>query len=311
MKSEASKPEVVVVCGPTCVGKTAVAIDLAAGLGGEIVGADSMQVYRHMDIGTAKPSPAEQAAVAHHMIDVVDPDQPFDAARYAAMARTAVTAIHRRGRLPIVAGGTGLYIRALLGGLFESGAEDAEARRRLRQTAEAEGVHVLHRRLQACDPAAARRLHPNDTLRIIRALEVHEVTGRPLSEYQAGHRFGDRPYRVLGIGLDMARRELFDRIDRRVEAMLAGGFQEEVEGLLEKGYNENLKPMQAIGYRHMIDFILGRVDRHTLEDTMKRDTRRYAKRQMTWFRADPQILWHPAGDRDDIRRRVEAFLGRS
>jgi tRNA dimethylallyltransferase len=308
MSTEPAKPDIVVICGPTCVGKTAVAIDLATRLDGEIVGADSMQVYRHMDIGTAKPTHAERQAVPHHMIDIVDPDAPFDAARYAALARRAIDTICSRGRLPFVAGGTGLYIRALTGGIFKRGASDPAVRERLKRTAQTEGIQMLHRRLERCDPASARRLHPKDALRIVRALEVYEITGKPLSDYHRGHRFGDRPYRVLSIGLDMARERLYNRIDRRVEAMLAAGFFEEVRQLLKRGYGEDLKSMQAIGYRHMVDFIKGRIDRDTLAETMKRDTRRYAKRQLTWFRADPQTEWYGVEAIDDMLALIRRFL---
>ena len=308
MPSEAAKPDIAVVCGPTCVGKTTIAIEVARCLNGEIVGADSMQVYRRMDIGTAKPTPEERAQVPHHMIDVVEPDQPFDAAQYAAMARDVIADIRSRKHLPIVTGGTGLYIRALTGGLFRRGASDPEVRKRLRQQAQNEGIEVLYRRLEGCDPVSARSLHPNDSLRIVRALEVYELTGKPLSAYHLDHRFGDRPYRVLSIGLDMPRDQLYGRIDRRVDAMLAAGFLEEVNRLLKQGYDESLKPMQSIGYRHMVDFIRERIDRDTLSETMKRDTRRYAKRQLTWFRADPQVAWYPVEALDAIRAQIKSFL---
>ena len=184
-----SKPRVIVICGPTATGKTAAGIALALALGGEIISADSMQVYRRMDIGTAKPTAAERAAATHHLIDVVDPDEPFDAARYAALARAKVLELHRRGVVPLIVGGTGLYIKALLRGLFRSDAGDPAVRRRLAAEAEARGIRELHARLAACDPESARRLHPNDTARILRALEVFEVTWWPISEFQRQHRF--------------------------------------------------------------------------------------------------------------------------
>jgi tRNA dimethylallyltransferase len=285
------RPPAVVIGGPTGVGKTAATIELARALDGEIVGADSVQLFRHMDIGSAKPTPAERAAAPHHMIDVADPDEPYDAARYAREARRRVAEIHERGRAPLVAGGTGLYIRALVDGIFPAGASDPAVRRRLRAAAAAEGAPALHRRLAARDPAAARRIHPNDAFRIVRALEVVAVTGRPLSAHQADHGFRDAPYRVFRIGLCRDRAELYRRIDRRVEAMLAEGLIDEVRALLDRGYGPDLKPMGAIGYRHMIGFLAGKTDWDETVRLFKRDTRRYAKRQLTWFRAEAGTRW--------------------
>ena len=196
-----NKPRVIVICGPTATGKTAAGIALARVLGGEIISADSMQVYRRMEIGTAKPTAAERAAVEHHLIDVVDPDEPFDAARYAALARAKVLELHRRGAVPIIVGGTGLYIKALLHGLFRSDAGDPAVRQRLAAEAETRGIRELHERLTACDPESARRLHPNDTARILRALEVFEVTGRPISSFHREHRFAETRFDALQIGL--------------------------------------------------------------------------------------------------------------
>ena len=230
-----NKPRVIVICGPTATGKTAAGIALARALGGEIISADSMQVYRRMDIGTAKPTAAERAAVAHHLIDVVDPDEPFDAARYAAQARAEVLALHRRGAVPVIVGGTGLYIKALLHGLFRSDAGDPAVRRRLAAEAETGGIRELHARLAACDPESARRLHPNDTARILRALEVFEVTGRSISGFHREHRFAEAPFDALQIGLHLDRDVLYERIDCRVDAMLAAGLEDEVRGLLCRG----------------------------------------------------------------------------
>ncbi len=304
----AVKPRVIVICGPTATGKTAVGIELAAALGGEIISADSMQVYRYLDIGTAKPTAAELAAAPHHLIDIVDPDEPFDAARYAALAREQVRAQHREGRVPLVVGGTGLYIKALLHGLFGSEAGDPAVRRRLAAEAAAAGIASLHARLAACDPQTAARLHPNDTARVLRALEVFEVTGRPISAFHRTHRFAEDPFEALLIGLDVARERLYERIDRRVEAMLAAGFEEEVRGLLERGYGPELKPMQSIGYSHLCAMLAGRVDREEAVRTLKRDTRRFAKRQLTWFRATPGIIWLPPDAAGEIQRRCRAFL---
>jgi tRNA dimethylallyltransferase len=302
------KPRIIVICGPTAAGKTAAGIEVARSVGGEIVSADSMQVYRYMDIGTAKPTAAEQAAVRHHLIDVVNPDEPFDAAAYMSRGRRALAELIRRGRPPVVVGGTGLYIKALLYGLFRSDAHDRDVRARLGAEADARGTAALHARLETCDPETAARLHPNDRVRILRALEVFEVTGRPISELQREHRFGEAPFRALKIGLSLDREALYRRIDRRVEAMLAAGLEGEVLGLLAKGYSPQLKPMQSIGYSHMAAFIAGKADLGECIRTLQRDTRRFAKRQLTWFRADPDVLWIPPDRITEMIRMAKQFL---
>jgi tRNA dimethylallyltransferase len=308
-EDQAGRPKVIVICGPTAVGKTAAGIRLAAAVGGEIISADSMQVYRGMDIGTAKPSAAERTAVRHHLIDILDPDESFDAAQFARMGREIVRGLHRRRKVPVIVGGTGLYIKALLAGLFRSDAGVLEVRRRLRAEAGAHGLAALHARLAACDPAAARRIHPNDAVRILRALEVFEATGRPLSQLQREHRFGDTPFAALKVGLSVERKDLYQRIDRRVEAMVAAGLEAEVRTLIAKGYGPELKSMQSIGYSHMTAFIGGSVSREECLRTLKRDTRRFAKRQLTWFRADLQIAWIAPDRFDDAIALAKDFLG--
>jgi tRNA dimethylallyltransferase len=309
--AESGKPRIIVICGPTAVGKTAAGIEVARAFGGEILSADSMQVYRHMDIGTAKPTAAEQAAVRHHLIDVVDPDEPFDAAAYMALGRQALAELLRRGKTPVVVGGTGLYLKALLYGLFRLDARDPAVRARLRAEAESCGAAVLHARLAQCDPHTAARLHPNDTLRILRALEVFEVTGRPISALQREHRFDDTPFRTLKIGLCLDRETLYRRIDRRVEAMVAAGLEDEVRALLAKGYGPRLKPMQSIGYSHMTAFLAGAVSHEECVRTLQRDTRRFAKRQLTWFRADPEIVWTSPDRGTELIQRSQQFLNRA
>jgi tRNA dimethylallyltransferase len=305
-----NKPRLIVICGPTAAGKTAAGIALARVLGAEIISADSMQVYRRMDIGTAKPTAAEQAAVVHHLIDIVDPDEPFDAARYAALAREKVRVLQRRGAVPLIVGGTGLYIKALLHGLFRSDAGDPAVRRRLAAEAETQGIRELHARLAACDPESARRLHPNDTARILRALEVFEVTGRPISSFHREHRFAEAPFDALQIGLHLDRDVLYGRIDCRVDAMLAAGLEDEVQNLLSAGYSPQLKSMQSIGYSHAAAWLAGRIGRDEGLRTLKRDTRRFAKRQMTWFRADPQIVWIRPDRTSEIDRLARRYLRR-
>jgi tRNA dimethylallyltransferase len=290
-EDQAGRPRVIVVCGPTAAGKTVMGIELAHAVGGEIISADSMQVYRGMDIGTAKPTPEERAAVRHHLIDILDPDGSFDAAQFARLGRQAIHDLHGCRKVPVVVGGTGLYIKALLAGLFRSDPGAPDVRRRLRSEVEAQGPGALHERLAACDPDTAGRIHPNDAVRILRALEVFETTGRPLSQLQREHRFGDAPFAALKIGLSIEREELYRRIDHRVDAMVAAGLEAEVRSLLAKGYGPELRSMQSIGYSHMAGFIGGLMSREECLRTLKRDTRRFAKRQLTWFRADPQIVW--------------------
>jgi tRNA dimethylallyltransferase len=284
-------PNVVLVAGPTGSGKTAFAIQLARQCTGEIVGADSMQVYRRMDIGTAKPTPLEQVAVPHHMIDILDPDQDFDAADYAAMAAGVIQGIVARGRTPLVVGGTGFYIKALIYGLFEPGRSDPALRRRLNREAESKGLPALYRRLQQVDRASAERIHPNDTYRIVRALEVYELTGDSLTVVQQRHRFRQRRYNTLEFGLAWPRKDLYERIDHRVDQMIRQGFEQEVAGLLAAGYSRGLKSMQSLGYRHLAAVLAGEVDLPEAVAALKRDHRRYAKRQLTWFRAQPSMHW--------------------
>ena len=308
MNSCRKKPNIIVVCGPTGIGKTTIAIELALAYRGEIISADSMQIYRHMNIGTAKPTPEERAAVPHHMIDIAAPDEPFDAARFAREAREKIAALTARKALPFIAGGTGLYIKSLTQGIFRAKTTDPERRGQLKKEMERLGPAALHRRLEQLDPQAARRIHPNDRFRIIRAIEVFETTGKPISDHHSEHQFGEAPFRALKIGLEMERAALYERIDRRVDIMLDMGLLAEVRRLLEMGYPSGLKSMKSIGYRHMADFLEGRASWEEAVRTLKRDTRRYAKRQYTWFKADPEVLWAPPEAQDEMRSWVENFL---
>jgi tRNA dimethylallyltransferase len=289
------RPPVAILVGPTAVGKTGAALELAGQLGAEIVNADSLQVYRELDIGTAKPTPRERALVPHHLVDVAAPDEPFDAARYCREGREALAALHRRGVPPLVVGGTGLYIKALLSGLFEQESIPGEVRQKVRRELAELGPALLHARLARLDPLTAARLHPNDAYRILRALETLEAGGRPLALLHQGHGFPDSPYRYLKIGLTLPREELYDRIHRRVEVMLAAGWLAEVEGLLSR-YPTDLKPLKALGYRHLIAYLTGRWTWEEALELLRRDTRRYAKRQLTWFRADPAVRWFHPGE---------------
>lgn len=302
------KPCLIVISGPTGVGKTDAAITAAEPLGGEIISADAMQVYKHMDIGTAKPTRKQQQRVRHHLIDVVDPDEPFSAALFKEMAEARIQDLHRKGCPIFIVGGTGLYIKALTRGLFPVEGQDGAIRKKLREEVEASGLETLYRRLRMVDPEAAQRIHPNDTYRIIRALEVHQATGQPISRHQRNHGFQDVGYRTLSIGLTLDRAILYDRIDKRVDLMLASGFLEEVRGLLDQGYSSTLKSMRSIGYRHVADYLEGRVTWDETVSLFKRDTRHYAKRQLTWFRADPDIQWMEPDQIEEMREKIDSFL---
>lgn len=267
-----------------------------------------MQIYRGMDIGTAKPSAAEQAAVTHHMVDVVDPDEDFDAAEYGRRAEKCVTALIAAGRPPLVVGGTGLYIKALVYGLAGAAASDPQVHDRLAVELARTSPRHMHENLVRVDPESARRIHPNDTFRILRALEVYNITGRPLSAHHADHGFCRPRFDTLRIGLTLTRSELYARIDRRVDLMLAQGLEAEVRALLAKGVDPRLKPMQSLGYRHMIDYLQGRMDWDEAVRTLKRDHRRYAKRQMTWFGADSLVRWLQPDQLPEAVDMAEKFL---
>jgi tRNA dimethylallyltransferase len=302
------RPRVVILLGPTGSGKSALAVELVEALGGEIISADSMQVYRFMDIGTDKPTREDRARVRHHLIDVADPDEPFHAGLYRKMAMEVVGRLSGEGKRAWVVGGTGLYLRALTQGLFAAPDFDPGIRERLRQEAGGPGRECLYRRLQEVDPASAARLHPNDLHRIIRALEVYEATGLPISAFQEAHRFADQPFRVFKVGLRRPTEVLYERIDARVDRMVERGLLKEVEGLIARGYGADLKPMQGLGYKQTLRFLAGETPWDEAIRQIKRDTRHFARRQGTWFKADPEIQWYdPEVDREKILAHVRAF----
>jgi len=302
-------PPLVVICGPTASGKTDLALRLAEDVPLEVISADSRQVYRAMDIGTAKPTREERVRVPHHLVDVVDPDQDFSVADFVRLGRAAATDIHRRGRLPLVAGGTGLYLQGLTAGLVEAPAGSPELRREFALREEREGAGTLHALLAGCDPESAQRLPESDTVRIIRALEVFELTGRPLSDWQKEHAFRDRPYRVLQIGLSPPREELYARIDRRTRRMFEMGIVEETRALLARGYDPALKSLRTLGYRECQQYLAGESDLETCIEHVQMQTRRYAKRQLTWFRRDDAIIWFESlRDFDKITKLINVFL---
>ena len=287
------KPNILVICGPTASGKTALAVALAQRFGGEVVSADSMQIYRGMDIGTAKPTPEEMGGIPHHMIDVADPGENYSVARYVQEAVPVVDDILSRGKLPIVAGGTGLYIDHLVAGRqFAPFPADSGLREALQRRAETEGLPALMEELRRVDPAAAQRLHPNDAKRIIRALEVYLATGKPLSQHDRESQAIPHRYTPLTIALNFRERPwLWARIDRRVDEMMERGLEGEVRRLLERGIDPRCTAMQAIGYKEMAAAIReGRPPAEGAEEVKLR-SRQYAKRQLTWFRRNPAAHW--------------------
>jgi len=284
------KQQVLVIVGPTAVGKTALSLEIASELEGEIISADSMQVYRGMDIGTAKPSRAERQRVVHHMLDVVDPDEPFSVADYVSQVEDILVRLKERGKLPLISGGTGLYVDALLKGfLFPDASADAEIRDRLQAQAAIDPLS-LYERLKEVDPISADRLHPNDLRRIIRALEVYDRTGEAISSLQKKKQTSERPYQPLYIGLLRDRAELYARVDSRVDMMIEEGLIDEVE-LLLKAYPEQPTALQALGYKEIAYYLRGEMTLGDAVELLKRDTRRYAKRQLSWFKRNKDIHW--------------------
>ncbi len=303
------KPQLLIILGPTGVGKSEAAFWIALEAGGEIINADSQQVYRYMDIGTAKPGLEQRKRVAHHLIDIINPDDEFNVALFRQMALNIAQEIWSRGKKVIVCGGTGLYIRSLLHGLFIGPSKNPAVRSRLEKEAQEKGLDRLYERLRHMDPEATNRIHPHDRQRIIRALEVFEVTGKPMSQWQKEHGFKESPFDALKIGLNRDREELYALIDRRCDEMIAHGLVEEVRGLLEKGYSPSLNSMKSVGYRHIGLYLSGKMSLESALSLMKRDTRRLAKRQLTWFRADKEIRWfHPEEKRDKVLEAVKSFL---
>lgn len=290
MKSN-EKPLILVVLGPTAVGKTETALTLAQELQAEIISADSMQVYRGMNIGTAKPSKFEQELVPHHLIDVVDPEQKFTVAEYVELAEEAINKIVKRGNLPLITGGTGLYINALIDGfLFPDYGANPKLRSKLRKQA-ADNPQQQYEQLKQVDPVSAQRLHPHDSRRIVRALEVYHSSGTPISELQAQAREGSSNYRPLMIGLNRNRQYLYQRIEDRVDRMITNGLIAEVTDLLSK-YPDQPTALQAIGYKEIAWYLNGTATLEEAITMIKRGTKRYAKRQLSWFRRDKRIAWN-------------------
>ena len=312
---------IIILVGPTGIGKTSLALEIAEKYSAEIVGVDSMQVYRYMDIGTAKPTPEERARAPHHLIDFVDPADHYTAGRYVIDARAAIKDIRGRGRIPFLVGGTGMYLQSLLSGLFgpeQPLAGDNEElqqawRKSLKKRLAQEGRAPLYRELQQHDPVSAARIHPNDCQRLLRALEIFFITGIPWSEHlarQEAARGRAEGGHLLKLGLSCEREQLYQRINQRVELMVAAGLPEEVQRLLDMGYHGGLKSMQSIGYLHMVQYLAGHRPWDETLRLLARDTRRYAKRQYTWFKRDQEISWFSPEKKNEIFTRIDTFLGK-
>lgn len=301
----------VVIVGPTAVGKTRISVELAQRLGGEIISGDSMQVYRRMDIGTAKIRPEEMKGVRHHLLDIKDPDEPFSVAEFQELAKQAIQDIRSRGKIPLLVGGTGLYVQSIIDPYdFGKQVEVSEHRERLYQEAALKGKGCLHAGLAAVDPEAASKIHPNDLKRTVRALEYFYATGNKISANRNARDKQIQPlYQLAYLGLTMERKLLYKRIDERVDAMMEEGLVEEVKHLREKGYNETHQAMQGLGYRQMLAYLRGEYDLKRAVELIKRDTRRFAKRQLTWFRGDKRINWVEVDQDKNVEEIVREFMG--
>ncbi|MXW44068.1 MAG: tRNA (adenosine(37)-N6)-dimethylallyltransferase MiaA [Candidatus Dadabacteria bacterium] len=291
MNLSREKPKLVVVLGPTASGKTEMALEIAARTGACILSADSVQVYRYFDIGSAKPTEEQRRGIPHFLIDVADPDEDFNAGTYMRLALGHVGRLVESGRKIVVVGGTFLYVKALLHGLLEGVEVDRGFRRHLAQERDEKGVTPLYERLRSVDPVSAERINPNDYVRIERALEVYHTTGERMSDHHQRHGFAEQRFNALKIGLLGERERLRHAIDERVDAMIDCGWVEEVEAIRAKGYGSDLKPMKSIGYKRINEFLDGRLDLKTAVEKIKTDTKRFSKRQSTWLRADEEIKW--------------------
>ncbi|MCI8637985.1 MAG: tRNA (adenosine(37)-N6)-dimethylallyltransferase MiaA [Coprococcus sp.] len=297
---EKKKKPLIVLAGPTAAGKTKLSLRLSQAVGGEIISADSMQVYRHMDIGSAKIRKEEMEGVPHHLIDVLEPEEEFHVARFQDMAKRALQEIYARENIPILVGGTGFYIQALLYDIdFSRGEEDTEYRRMLEAFARKEGAGALHERLRKVDPEAADMIHANNVKRVVRALEFYHQTGTRISEHNEKERQKESPYRFVYFVLNDDRGRLYDRIDRRVDQMMEEGLVEEVAYLKERGCRKGMVSMQGLGYKEILAFLDGETSLEEAIRLLKRDTRHFAKRQITWFKREPDCIWLNWKDYDD------------
>ncbi|MGN0298604.1 MAG: tRNA (adenosine(37)-N6)-dimethylallyltransferase MiaA [Lachnospiraceae bacterium] len=303
------KRKLIILTGPTAVGKTATSISFAQKIGGEIVSADSMQVYRHMDIGSAKIMPEEMQGVPHHLIDVLDPSEEFNVVRFQQMALEAMEGIYQRGHIPIVTGGTGFYIQALLNGIeFEDTEENTEFRIQMEQIAEEKGNVYLHEQLKKVDPKSAETIHPNNRKRVIRALEYFTQTNTPISEHNEEQREKEAAYDFVYFVLNRNREELYLRIDQRVDMMMKQGLLEEVKWLAAQGCTKDMVSMKGLGYKELLTYLDGECSLEEAIYTLKRDTRHFAKRQLTWFRREKSVTWICVEDYPDTESLVEHLI---
>ena len=300
---------VVVMVGPTAVGKSRVAVEVAKTFETEVLTADSRQIYRGMDVGTDKPVPEERQSVPHRLIDLVDPDESFNAGLYRRRAIDEIERLYRGRRLPLVVGGTGLYVRTLLKGLCDAPQADPIVRAALRQEAKDQGYDRLYARLVEVDPVAASRLHPRDESKVIRALEVYQLSGRRMSEFQEKHGFAERPYSALIIGLNRDRAALYRRIEERIDWQLAHGLIEETRQLLAQGYQRDSTAMKGLGYRQVAEHLAGEYDVAEMVRRFKRDTKHFSKRQMTWFRKEPEIQWLTIEESESVQHTAALVIG--
>jgi len=290
--SDKEKKPLLILTGPTAVGKTGLSIALAHAVGGAVISADSMQVYRGMDIGTAKIRPEEMQGIPHYLVDILEPDEEFHVVRFQALAREALADIYRNNRIPIVVGGTGFYIQALLYDIdFTEQDEDTELRKEYERLAREMGAHFLHEKLRAVDPVSAEAIHENNIKRTIRALEFYEKSGQPISSHNERERHKESPYDFRYFVLNDDRDRLYEQIDRRVDLMLEQGLIDEVKNLRERGFNRNMVSMQGIGYKEILSWLDGEISYEEAVRILKRDTRHFAKRQLTWFRRERDVIW--------------------
>ena len=286
------KEPLIILTGPTAAGKTELSIALAKKLNGAIISADSMQVYKYMNIGSAKIRPEEMQGVRHYLVDVLDPREEFHVARFQQMAKEAMDEIYRNGQLPIVVGGTGFYIQALLKDIdFDESSGELPCRKELEETARREGGAVLYERLKQVDPESAEAIHPNNVKRVIRALEFYQETGQPISVHNKEQKEKQPPYTYAYFVLNDDRARLYERIDRRVDRMVEQGLVEEVRWLKEHGYDRSLVSMQGLGYKELFPYLDGTCSLEEAVEIIKRDTRHFAKRQITWFKREPDVIW--------------------
>lgn len=288
-----NKKPLIIIAGPTASGKTAFSIQLAKSLNGSVISADSMQVYKYMDIGSAKIMPDEMEGIPHYLVDELDPSEEFHVVKFQGMAKAALEDIYSQGRIPIVAGGTGFYIQALYRDIdFTKNQEDTEFRREMERIAKEEnGAKRLHSMLMECDPESADAIHENNTKRVIRALEFHHLTGRKISEHNERERMRTSPYNTVFFVLTDERQKLYDNIDLRVDRMLEAGLVDEVKKLKDMGYHRSMVSMQGLGYKEILDYLNGECTLDEAVYLIKRDTRHFAKRQLTWFRREPDVIW--------------------